>query len=116
MAVKKKERTLSMTTTTNRPLGRATGYAHGRTYGSYVAAANQAVVRASPEELLRAGARKMLQAALEMEVDEYIERSREASAAPGRQAVVRNGSHPQPLSWIAATLKTRPYQVILLPI
>jgi transposase-like protein len=55
----------------------------------------QAVVHASLEELLRAGARKMLQAALEIEVDEYIERSREASAAPGRQAVVRNGRHPR---------------------
>ena len=55
----------------------------------------QTVLHSSLEDLLRAGARKMLQAALDMEVDEYIERSRGPSEAAGRQAVVRNGSHPQ---------------------
>ena len=60
---------------------------------SMVQQLTQGVVQSSLEDLLREGARKMLQAALEMEVGEYIERSRESSEALGRQAVVRNGSH-----------------------
>jgi len=53
------------------------------------------VLHSSLEKLLREGARKMLQAALELEVDEYIELSRGTAAAAGRQVVVRNGRHPQ---------------------
>jgi len=37
----------------------------------------------------------MLQAALELEVDEHIELGLGIAAAAGRQVVVRNGSHPQ---------------------
>ena len=74
--------------------------------GEYTAAQvqqlTQAVLHSSLEKLLRESARKMLQAALEMEVDEYIECSREASAALGRQAVVRNGRIPSG-SWSAGS-------------
>ena len=60
---------------------------------SMVQRLTQGVVQSSLEDLLREGARKMLQAALELEVDEYIERSHGLSETPGRQAAVRNGSH-----------------------
>jgi transposase-like protein len=48
----------------------------------------------SLEALLRAGARKMLQAALEWEVAEYIERLKAEKDDQGHRQVVRNGSHP----------------------
>jgi len=43
--------------------------------------------------VLRAGARKMLQAALEYEVDEYITRFQSELSDQGRRQVVRNGYH-----------------------
>ncbi len=47
----------------------------------------------SLEGLLRKGARKMLCTALEMEVEEYIEGSKELRDEKGRRLVVRNGHH-----------------------
>ena len=50
-------------------------------------------VTLSLEELLRAGARRMLQAALEFEVETYIESFKDEKGEAGRRQVVRNGSH-----------------------
>ncbi len=50
-------------------------------------------VTLSLEDLLRAGARKMLQAALEFEVETYIESFKDEKDVGGRREVVRNGSH-----------------------
>ena len=50
--------------------------------------------QSSLEAMLREGARRMLQAALELEVDAYIERCKAQRDASGHQLVVRNGSHP----------------------
>lgn len=47
------------------------------------------------EEIIRDGARKMLQAAIENEVSEYIERNRESTDGEGRRLVVRNGNMPE---------------------
>ena len=47
----------------------------------------------SLEAMLREGARRMLQAALEMEVDTYIERCKEQRDGSGQRLVVRNGRH-----------------------
>lgn len=55
----------------------------------------QGVLQSSLEEMLREGARKMLQVALELEVDEYLARSCGESDVQGRRAAVRNGSHPR---------------------
>ena len=49
----------------------------------------------SLENLLRRGARRMLQAALEHEVSEYINRYRNISDEQGHRQVVRNGYHKQ---------------------
>ncbi len=48
----------------------------------------------SLEGVLREGARKMLTAALEMEVDGYIARCKEQRDEAGHRQVVRNGHHP----------------------
>jgi transposase-like protein len=48
-------------------------------------------LRTTLDELLRQGARKMLQQALEAEVEEYVIRHRAARDAEGRAQVVRNG-------------------------
>lgn len=53
----------------------------------------QSEVENSLESLLREGARRMLQTALEMEVSSYLEGAREDRDASGHQAVVRNGHH-----------------------
>ena len=50
-------------------------------------------VDVSLEALLRAGARKMLQAALEIEVETYIDSLKEDKDDQGHRQVVRNGSH-----------------------
>ena len=50
-------------------------------------------VTLSLEELLRAGARRMLQAALEFEVETYIESFQDEKDDQGHRQVVRNGSH-----------------------
>lgn len=47
----------------------------------------------SLEAMLREGARRMLQAALEMEVEAYIERCKEQRDGSGHRLVVRNGRH-----------------------
>jgi putative transposase len=46
------------------------------------------------EQLARKGARKMLQQALELEVEEYIQAHRQDTESSGRKTVVRNGYHP----------------------
>lgn len=43
------------------------------------------------DELARDGARRMIEAALEVEVEEYISRFREQRDEDGRALVVRNG-------------------------
>ena len=43
------------------------------------------------EELIREGARRLLQAAIEQEVTEYLERFREEKDDKGHRMVVRNG-------------------------
>jgi len=50
--------------------------------------------RGSLDELLREGARHMLQEAIELEVAEYIERHRDMRDVKGLRLVVRNGSLP----------------------
>ena len=47
------------------------------------------------EELLREGARKLLQEAIENEVAEYLEIHRERRSDCGQRAIVRNGYHPE---------------------
>lgn len=47
------------------------------------------------DELMREGARRMLQAAMENEVQEYLEAHAEVRNDVGRQAVVRNGYLPE---------------------
>jgi transposase-like protein len=51
-------------------------------------------LRTTLDELLQRGALKMLHAALEAEVEEYIERHRDARDGRGRAHVVRNGKAP----------------------
>jgi putative transposase len=51
-------------------------------------------LRITLDELLQRGALKMLQEALEAEVDEYVRRHREARDTHGRAQVVRNGKAP----------------------
>ena len=47
------------------------------------------------EQTLREGARRMLQQALELEVEEYLEKYSGARDTTGKQLVVRNGYHPE---------------------
>ena len=47
------------------------------------------------EELLSEGARKLLQAAIENEVAEYLEANRERRSDAGQRVIVRNGHHPE---------------------
>ena len=49
--------------------------------------------QSSLEEMLKEGARRMLQTALEMEVSAYIDGCKDQHTAAGHQAVVRNGHH-----------------------
>ena len=51
--------------------------------------------RSTLDELVRAGAQKMLQAALEAEVEAYVEHCKQVKKPDGRRAVVRNGSLPE---------------------
>ena len=55
-----------------------------------------ASVAAAPliDDILRDGARRALQAAIEREVEEYIERNKDHKDFQGRRLVVRNGYHP----------------------
>jgi putative transposase len=47
------------------------------------------------DELLREGARKLLQEAIENEVTEYLEEHRGRRTDAGHRAIVRNGHHPE---------------------
>jgi transposase-like protein len=47
------------------------------------------------EQLIAQGARKMLQAAIEQEIEEYLQAHRGQQTAEGRAAVVRNGHLPE---------------------
>ena len=47
------------------------------------------------EEIARAGARKMLQQALENEVEEYLERFSAVKTEDNKKAIVRNGHLPE---------------------
>jgi transposase-like protein len=47
------------------------------------------------EQLIREGARKMLQAAIEQEIEEYLQAHRGRQSAEGQAAVVRNGHLPE---------------------
>ena len=47
------------------------------------------------EEIIREGARRMLQSAIANEVDEYIEHFKDEKDINGRRLVVRNGSLPE---------------------
>src|SRR5438309_759101 len=47
------------------------------------------------DQLLRDGARQMLQRAIEREVAEYVQQHAGALDAEGRRLVVRNGFHPK---------------------
>jgi len=50
--------------------------------------------RTALDEIVREGARRMLQEALENEVADYLSRMASVRTADGRQAVVRNGFLP----------------------
>ena len=50
-------------------------------------------VTLSLEGLIRVGARRMLQAALEFEVDAYVENLQDERDEQGHRQVVRNGAH-----------------------
>lgn len=52
-------------------------------------------VKSALEEVLREGARQMLEAAIQGEVAEYIEARVEVRDEAGRRMVVRNGCHPE---------------------
>ena len=47
------------------------------------------------DQLIREGARKMLQAALNKEVAEFLERTKDQRTEAGLRGVVRNGHHPE---------------------
>ena len=51
--------------------------------------------RSALDELLRQGAQRMLQAAIEAEVHEYVEEHRDRINQDGRRLVVRNGRLPE---------------------
>lgn len=51
--------------------------------------------RTTLEDILREGARNLLQAALESEIQEHLEHYRSLLDAQGHRVVVRNGSHPE---------------------
>ena len=46
------------------------------------------------EQIAREGAHKMLQQALELEVEEYIQAHTQDTESLGRRSVVQNGYHP----------------------
>jgi putative transposase len=62
------------------------------------------------EQIAREGAQRVLQAALEAEVEEHLSRYRNIQDKTGRQAVVRNGHAPQRtiLSGVGPVTVTRP--------
>jgi putative transposase len=70
----------------------------------------QELVGATLDELARAGAQRMIAAALRMEADEYVARYQEARDGAGHAQVVRNGSaRPRPvLTGVGALRVTAP--------
>ena len=57
------------------------------------------------DELAREGARKMLEAALQLEVSDYVERHHSARDAEGLALVVRNGNaRPRPFTIGSGTM------------
>src|SRR5713101_7830934 len=52
----------------------------------------EATVRGTLDELAREGARRMIEVALQLEVEEYVSRHRGERDATGHAAVVRNGT------------------------
>lgn len=67
-------------------------------------------VQGITEQIAREGAQRILQAALEAEVEEHLSRYRDFRDKAGRQAVVRNGHAPQRtiLSGVGAVRVARP--------
>jgi transposase-like protein len=47
------------------------------------------------DEILREGARRLLQAVLEAEIQEHLDRHQQVRDAQGHREVVRNGHHPE---------------------
>ena len=68
------------------------------------------LVSATLDELARAGAQRMIAAALRVEADEYVARHQETRDAAGHALVVRNGSaRPRPvLTGVGALRVTAP--------
>jgi putative transposase len=64
-------------------------------YGNFADKDHTQTFERALEEIARAGARKMLQQALEYEVDEYLARSSGARTEDGQRVVVRNGHLPE---------------------
>jgi hypothetical protein len=59
----------------------------------------ESAVGATLDELARAGAQRMIAAALQLEVAEYVARFREARDEGGHALVVRNGTaRPRPVT------------------
>jgi len=67
--------------------------------------AGRDLIRTSLDELAREGARRLIAAALEIEVADYVERLRAERDADGRALVVRNGrARPRPVTVGAGTV------------
>jgi len=65
-------------------------------------------LRQTLDELARDGARRMLEAALQLEVDEYVARARSARDEQGHAQVVRNGqARERQVTLAAGTVKVR---------
>ena len=65
-------------------------------------------VKQTLDELVREGARRMLEAALQCEVEDYVERARSQRDEQGRAQVVRNGqARERQVTVAAGTLKVR---------
>jgi len=67
-----------------------------------------AVLRGDLDELAREGARRMLAAALEAEVDDYLAAHAAERDEAGRRLVVRNGHARQRRGWTIAAPIRRP--------
>ncbi len=68
--------------------------------------AGRDLIRTSLDELAREGARRLIAAALEAEVADYVERLRRERDADGRALVVRNGTaRPRPVTLGAGTVE-----------
>ena len=55
----------------------------------------QAECKSSLETILREGSRRLLQEALELEVQQYVERFQQLKSESGQSLVVRNGYHQE---------------------